>query len=120
MSISLGHAAQASVTVTYWRCALNMATKIRPTFGSRWDEIVPLTGLCGKSIPSSAPSTTTTTAATALRLRPGFVDGQSPSVDFFAVESGNGRLGLCVTAHLDEAKTFGSSSVSIDDDLGGC
>src|SRR5690242_4745373 len=105
-------AAQTGAAATCWRCVLNVATKIRPTFDGRWDESMITYSSSQKSIPSSAASATATTAAaTALRLRSGFIDGQSSAVDLFAVESGNGRLGLGVTAHLHEAKTFGSSSV---------
>src|SRR5438128_156664 len=73
-----------------------------------------------KSIPASAAPPTAAAPAASFCLGPGFVDRQSSAIDLFAVQSANGRLGLGVAAHLHEAKAFGSSGVSVHDDLRGC
>src|SRR5262245_9483803 len=78
---------------------------------------------------ATAVATTTTTVATApaaaaaaataaaLRLGAGLVDGQVPAVDRGEVEAVDRRLGLGVTAHLDEAEPLGTSGVAVHDHL---
>jgi hypothetical protein len=63
----------------------------------------------------AAAAATTTTAA--LFARAGFVDGQATAIDFFQVESLNGRLSLAIVVHFDEAKSLAAAGVTILDDL---
>ena len=71
---------------------------------------------------SPAPAATTTTAATkstaaAWGLFSRLVDRQRPAAEFPPVQRTDGRLGLCLTPHLDEGKTARSARVPIGDDL---
>src|SRR5579862_9011178 len=60
---------------------------------------------------------TTATATAAFGFGPGFIDGQRPAATVLAVQGGNRSLGLLIGFHLDEAETFGTAGVAIDDDL---
>src|SRR5262245_23321918 len=65
---------------------------------------------------AAAPATA---AATAFGLGPRFVDGKRASLHLFAVESGNGGLGLLIAPHLHEAEPLRSARVAVHDDLRG-
>src|SRR5262249_57488316 len=48
---------------------------------------------------------------------PGLVDGQGAAVVLLAVQAADGRLGLLVGAHLDEAEALAAPGVAVHDDL---
>src|SRR4051794_5019664 len=60
---------------------------------------------------------TTATTATPLGPRPRLVDGQGAAVHLLAVEGGDGRLRLLLTAHLHEAEALGAARVTVLDHL---
>ena len=69
----------------------------------------------------AAATTTASTAATATAsvfARLGFVHRQRAPAVVLAVEPLDGRLGLLVAAHLDEAESLASAAFTVFDDLG--
>ncbi len=67
---------------------------------------------------TAAATTTVAAAAAATRLaRLGLIDREAPAVDFLVVKTLDGRLGLGLAAHLDEAKALAPTRVAILDDL---
>ena len=64
-----------------------------------------------------ATSAATSTAA-ALFARLGFIDGERAPVVLFAVEGGNGALGVIIVGHLDEPEPLAAAGVAIADNLG--
>jgi hypothetical protein len=64
-------------------------------------------------------ATAATTAAAPVFSWTSFVDGERSSVRFFAVQGVNGRLGFITIAHLDKAKAFRATRISVHDDLSG-
>jgi hypothetical protein len=67
---------------------------------------------------TESTATTTTAATAAVFLRLGFIDGQSATAMFLAVERRDGCLGFIVAAHFDESETLATAGVPIGDDLG--
>jgi hypothetical protein len=70
---------------------------------------------------AAAVSTTPTAAATAsaaFRFRPGFIHGEGPAAKLLAVQAGDGRLGVLIALHFDEAETFAAACVAVVNDLG--
>src|SRR2546421_449994 len=69
--------------------------------------------------PASTPTTTAAAVAaataTAFGLGPRFVYREGTAFDFLAVHGGDRRLGLLITAHLDEAEAFRAPRVTIHD-----
>src|SRR5437879_3308182 len=68
----------------------------------------------------TAPATTEaapTTATAAIFPRLGLINGQGPAFDLLTVERLNSRLGFRVAAHFDEAKSLGSTGVTVHDHL---
>src|SRR5438105_3928611 len=68
---------------------------------------------------TAAAAAATATATAAFGLGPRLIDGKRASFDLFAVESGNGGLGLLIAPHFHEAESFGSARVAVHDDLCG-
>src|SRR6185436_7087733 len=67
--------------------------------------------------PSAAAAATTTAPVTArLRPRTGLGDGQSASVDLFAVQGGHGCLGFVVLRELDEPEALRAPGAPVRDD----
>src|SRR6185503_13585950 len=71
---------------------------------------------------AAVASITTTTAGSSAAAGAGFaglgfIDGQRPAVLLLAVQSGNRRGGLGVTAHLHESETLASAGFAILNDL---
>jgi hypothetical protein len=62
---------------------------------------------------SASPATATTAAFSGL----GFVHGEGSAAVFLAVERCDGRLGLRVTAHLDETETLATTGLPISDNF---
>jgi hypothetical protein len=71
------------------------------------------------SISSPAAATATSPAEVSFLHRPGFVDSEVTSADFFAIESGDGLIGSGVIRHLHEAETLRAPGIAIRDDLNG-
>lgn len=66
----------------------------------------------------TAASAATTTAATATFFTgPGFVDGDTATVVFLQIETGNCGLRFRVTLHFDKAEAFAAARVLVGDDL---
>ncbi len=66
---------------------------------------------------SPASAATTTAAEVPFVHRPGFVDSEITSADFFAIELRDCFLGSSVVCHLHKAETFRASGIAIGDDL---
>src|SRR5262249_45523913 len=71
----------------------------------------------------AAPSVTAAPAGAAAPTAPvfpglGLVDRQPAAVHLLVAEPLDGRLGLLVAAHLDEAEALGAAGVPVHDDLG--
>src|SRR5207302_9320563 len=85
------------------------------------DFLVPASAAATVAAASTAAAATTATEAAALAaafgLRSGLVDGQGAAVHLFAVEGGDGGLGLLVAAHLHEAEALGAAGVPVHDHL---
>ena len=67
---------------------------------------------------TAAVATSTATAAATLLAGTSFIDGQAAPIDLFEVEGLDGRLGLGLVVHLDEAEAFAAARVAVLDD--GC
>src|SRR5262245_44517444 len=84
-----------------------------------WDDPGPA-GARRMSVAVASPATTPIAAAPAAApVLPGLglVHGQGPAVDLLAAQAGDGRLGLLVGAHLDEAEPLGAACVPVRDHL---
>src|ERR1043166_6394054 len=66
---------------------------------------------------TAATTVTTVSTARAILAGLGFVDGERAPAVLLAVERRDGRLGLGVATHLDEAESLASAGVAIGDDL---
>src|SRR5262249_20229588 len=92
--------------------------RLPPIPTSPWN--VPLKAPALSSIAATpASSAAITPAAYTLRFRPSFVDVQSPSIKFSAVEFGNCAIGVRVTAHLHESKASGLPGIAVGHELDG-
>ena len=69
------------------------------------------------SASAAATSTSTSTSTAAFFTRSRFVDGQRATLVLLFVEPLNGRLCLCVGAHLHKPKPLAAPGFAILDDL---
>src|SRR5262249_50829715 len=68
---------------------------------------------------ATAAAVTAPAPTPAVFPRPGLVDGEGAAARLLAVQGGDGRLGLLVRLHFDEAEALGAACVPVHDDLGG-
>src|ERR1700722_20015175 len=66
---------------------------------------------------TTATAAAATTAARTFLTWLGFIDGQGAAAVLLAVQRGNRRLGLAVSAHLDESETLRPAGVPVGDDF---